>query len=113
MELPRERQKIGGPERYFAKIGKAEACHIGTCLRHMNRVAEHIEGHWGAARHPGQSLKRAGERRRRACVRGQEINRVVPQLLQPEVGAGFEADNLHSLFEHSNKRQEERAMRPS
>jgi hypothetical protein len=73
----------------------------------MNRVAEHIEGHWGAARRPGQSLKRAGERRR-ACVRGQ--NRVVPQLLQPEVGAGFEADNLHLLFDHSNERQEERAI---
>ena len=50
MEPPRDRQKIGGAERHFAKIGKCKARHIGAGLRHMNRMAEHIEGDRRAAR---------------------------------------------------------------
>ena len=58
----------------------------------------------------GETLKRVRQRRRRARIRGNKIDRVVPQLLQPEVGAGVESDDIHPLFDHTDERQEERAI---
>ena len=110
MEPPRKFEKIGGSERNPAKISKGKARHIGAGLRHMHRVAEHIEGHRRAPLLSGQTPECAGQRRCRARVRGHEIDCVIAQLLQPEIGFCFEARDLHPLFDHSNERQEERPI---